>query len=295
MTQFLQLLFEGVSLGASYALVALGFVVIYRASGVINFAQGAMLLLGAYLISWLAVDVGLPFLLAVLLAMAALGLFGAGFHRIALRRVVGQHTFVLVMITIGASIAVSAAIDAIFGGNPRLLGDPWGSSAFRVGGVTITWVKFWGIVVAAAALAVYFAFDRYTRWGLAMRATAADEEATLSVGVPVRRVHGITWALAGGFATLGGLFLAGFPNAPGPTLGDAALRAFPAVVLGGLSSSVGAVVGGLLIGIVEVMTSGYAPSSLGTNFYAVAPYIVMIAILLVRPYGLLGTRPVERV
>jgi branched-chain amino acid transport system permease protein len=295
MTQFLQLLFEGVSLGASYALVALGFVVIYRASGVINFAQGAMLLLGAYLISWFAVDLGLPFLLAVLIAMAALGSFGAGFHRIALRRVVGQHTFVLVMITIGAGIAVTAAIDAIFGSNPRLLGDPWGSSSFHVGGVTITWVKFWGIVVAAVALAVYFAFDRYTRWGLAMRATAADEEATLSVGVPVRRVHGLTWALAGSLATLGGLFLAGFPHSPGPTLGDAALRAFPAVVLGGLSSSVGAVVGGLLIGIVEVMTSGYAPSSLGTNFYAVAPYVVMIAILLVRPYGLLGTRPVERV
>jgi len=112
MSQFLQLLFEGVSLGATYALVALGFVVIYRASGVINFAQGAMLLLGAYLISWLAVDVGLAFGLAVPAAMAALGAFGAGFHRIALRRVVGQPTFVLVMITIGAGIAVSGCRDA---------------------------------------------------------------------------------------------------------------------------------------------------------------------------------------
>jgi branched-chain amino acid transport system permease protein len=108
-------------------------------------------------------------------------------------------------------------------------------------------------------------------------------------------VHALTWALAGALATLGGLFLAGFPGAPQPALGDAALRAFPAVVLGGLTSSVGAVIGGLLIGVVEVMTSGYAPASLGTNFYAVAPYIVMIAILLVRPYGLLGTAPAERV
>jgi branched-chain amino acid transport system permease protein len=295
MTEFLQLLFEGVSLGATYALVALGFVVIYRASGVINFAQGAMLLLGAYLISWLAVDIGLAFGLAVLIAMAALGAFGAGFHRLALRRVVGQPTFVLVMITIGAGIAVSAAIEAIFGDNQRLLGDPWGSSAFDVGGVTVTWVKFWGIVVAAAALAAYFAFDRYTRWGLAMRATAGDEEATLSAGVPVRRVHALTWALAGVMATLGGLFLAGFPSAPSHGLGDAALRAFPAVVLGGLASPVGAVAGGLLIGVIEVMTSGYAPSWLGTNFYAVAPYIAMIAILLVRPYGLLGVKPAERV
>ena len=295
MTQFLQLLFEGVSLGATYALVALGFVVIYRASGVINFAQGAMLLLGAYLISWLAVDVGLAFGLAVLAAMGALAVFGASFHRVALRRVVGQPTFVLVMITIGAGIAVSAAIEAIFGDNQRLLGDPWGSSAFDVGAITITWVKFWGIVVAAAALAAYFAFDRYTRWGLAMRATAGDEEATLSAGVPVRRVHALTWALAGVLATLGGMFLAAFPSAPSHGLGDAALRAFPAVVLGGLSSSVGAVAGGLLIGVIEVMTSGYAPSWLGTNFYAVAPYIAMIVILLVRPYGLLGAEPAERV
>jgi branched-chain amino acid transport system permease protein len=294
MTEFLQLLFEGISLGATYALIALGFVVIYRASGVINFAQGAMLLLGAYLISWLAVDVGLPFGLAVLASMGGLAAFGAGFHRVALRRVAGQQTFVLVMITIGAGIALSAAIEAVFGDNQRLLGDPWGSSAFHLGGVTITWVKFWGIAVAAATLVAYACLDRYTRWGLAMRATAADEEATLSVGVPVRRVHALTWALAGGLATLGGLFLAGFPSAPTHGLGDAALRAFPAVVLGGLSSSVGAVAGGLLIGVVEVMTSGYAPASLGTNFYAVAPYIVMIAILMVRPYGLLGSAPAER-
>jgi branched-chain amino acid transport system permease protein len=294
MTQFLQLLFEGLSVGASYALVALGFVVIYRSSQVINFAQGALLLLGAYLISWFAVDVGLPFFVAVLGAMAALGAFGAGFHRVALARVAGQPTFVPVMITIGASIAITAIVTEIFGSNQRLLGDPWGSSAFDVGGVTITWVKLWGIVVTAVAVAAYFAFDRWTRWGLAMRATAGDEEATLSVGVPVRRVHALTWALAGALATLGGLSLAGFPSAPQPSLGDAALLAFPAVVLGGLSSSVGAVVGGLLIGVVEVMTSGYAPSALGTNFYAVAPYVVMIGVLLVRPYGLLGTAPAER-
>ena len=295
MTQFVQLLFEGVSLGATYALVALGFVVIYRSSQVINFAQGAMLLLGAYLISWLAVDRGVPFILAVLLAMAALAIFGATFHRVALRPVAGQPTFVPVMITIGASIAVAALVETIFGSGQRLLGDPWGSSSFHVGGVTITWVKLWGIVVTTLALVAYFAFDRWSRWGLAMRATAGDEEATLSVGVPVRRVHALTWALAGALATLGGLFLAGFPGAPQPGLGDAALRAFPAVVLGGLTSSVGAVIGGLLIGITEVMTSGYAPSRLGTNFYSVAPYIVMIAILLVRPYGLLGQAPAERV
>jgi branched-chain amino acid transport system permease protein len=295
MTEFLQLLFQGVSLGSTYALVALGFVVVYRASGVINFAQGAMLLLGAYAISWLAVDVGLAFGLAVLAAAVMLALAGAAMHGLVLRRVAGQSTFVLVMITIGIGIAVTHGVAAVFGPDRRLLGDPWGSSSFEAGGVTINTVKVWGIAVTLAALAAYFAFDRYTRWGLAMQATAADEEATLSVGVPVRRVHAFTWALAGALATLGGLFLAGFPAAPQPALGDAALSAFPAIVLGGLGSPVGAIVGGVLIGVVEVLTSGYVPDSLGSNFYAVAPYVVLIAVLLVKPYGLFGARPAERV
>lgn len=294
MTQFAQLVFQGVALGATYALIALGFVVVYRASGVINFAQGAMLLAGAYTISWLATDLGWPFLPAVLAAIAVLALAGAGFQIAVLRRVSGEPTFVLVMITIGAGIAVTSLMEALFGTDPRLLGDPWGSTSFALGDVTINWVKVWGIVVTCGALAAYFAFDRYTRWGLATQATAEDEEATLSLGVPVRRVHLITWAMAGALATLGGLFLAGFPASPQPAIGDAALRAFPAIVLGGLRSPTGAVVGGLVIGLTEVLTSGYAPSSLGDNFYAVAPYIAMILILLVRPYGLFGRAPAER-
>jgi branched-chain amino acid transport system permease protein len=293
-TEFLQLLFQGLSLGSTYALIALGFVVVYRASGVINFAQGAMLLAGAYTISWLATDLGVAFVPAVLASIALLALAGAGFQASVLRRVAGEPTFVLVMITIGAGIAVTSLMEALFGTDQRLLGDPWGSTSFALGEVTINWVKLWGIVVTGAALGAYFAFDRWTRWGLAVQATAEDEEATLALGVPVRRVHLITWAMAGALATLGGLFLAGFPASPQPALGDAALRAFPAIVLGGLRSPTGAVVGGLLIGVTEVMTSGYAPSSLGDNFYAVAPYIAMILILLVRPYGLFGRAPAAR-
>lgn len=294
MSEFAQLVFQGVALGATYALIALGFVVVFRASGVINFAQGAMLLAGAYTISWLATDLGVPFVPAVLAAVAILALAGAAFQMAVLRRVSGEPAFVLVMITIGAGIALTAFIEALFGTAPRLLGDPWGSSSFAIGDVTIGEVKVWGIIVTAAALAVYFAFDRWTRWGLAVQATAEDEEATLSLGIPVRRVHLITWAIAGALATLGGLFLAGFPNSPQPALADAALRAFPAIVLGGLRSPTGAVVGGLVIGLTEVMTSGYAPAALGDNFYAVAPYIAMIVILLVRPYGLFGRAPAER-
>jgi branched-chain amino acid transport system permease protein len=209
--------------------------------------------------------------------------------------VLGQPVFVLVMITIGLSIAIDAAIPAIFGGNDRILGDPWGASAVHLGGVTLNWVRIWTVVCTGLVLGLYFVFDRFSRYGLAMRATAADQEAALAVGVPIRRVYALTWAIAGGVAVIGGLFLSGFPSSVNPSLGDVALRAFPAIILGGLDSLPGAVVGGIVIGIVEVLTSGYQPSWLGNNFSDVAPYVVMIMVLLVRPYGLFGTRPVERV
>jgi branched-chain amino acid transport system permease protein len=295
MTQFVQLLFQGFSLGCIYALVALGFTVIYRASKVINFAQGSLLLVGAYLVSVFATGLNLPFVLAVVAAVVLLAVGGVFFQMAVLRRVLGQPVFTLVMITIGLSIVIDAAIPAIFGDSTRILGDPWGASAVHLGGVTLNWVRIWAIICTVLILVLFFAFDRFSRYGLAMRATAVDEEAAMAVGVPVARVYAFAWAIAGGVAAVGGLFLAGFPSAPNPSLGDVALRAFPAIILGGLDSPLGAVVGGVVIGIVEVLTSGYAPGWMGTNFSDVAPYIVMILVLLIRPYGLFGARPVERV
>jgi branched-chain amino acid transport system permease protein len=295
MTAALQLLFQGFALGCIYALVALGFTVVYRASKVINFAQGSLLLVGAYLVSVLATGLGLPFVLAVVAAIVLLAAGGAIFQLTVLRRMLGQPVFVLVMVTIGLSIVIDSTIPAIFGGNARILGDPWGASAVDVGGVTLNWVRIWTVLCTGLILALYFVFDRFSRYGLAMRATAADEEAALAVGVPVGRVYALTWAIAGGVAAVGGLFLAGFPSSVNPALGDVALRAFPAIILGGLDSPPGAVVGGIAIGIVEVLASGYAPDWMGSNFSAVAPYVVMILVLLCRPYGLFGAQPVERV
>lgn len=295
MSQFLQLLFEGISQGSTYALIALGFSVVYRASRVINFAQGAMLLVGAYLISVLAVNLNIPFFLAVVLAVIIVAAGSIAFHFVILRRVDSQNVFAGVMITLGLSIFLIAGVDAIFGGEARLLGDPWGSSAFEIGSVNFTWVKVWAIIVAAIVVAGFYSFDRFSRAGLAMRATAEGEEAALAAGVPVRRIHGIAWTVAGLLAVVGGLFLAGFPQRPNPTIGDAALIAFPAIILGGLDSPLGALVGGLIIGLVQVMSAGYAPDALGANFGSVAPYIVMILVLLVKPYGLFGARPAERI
>ena len=294
MTELLQYLFEGVSTGCVFALVALGFTVVYRASRVINFALGAFVLVGAYVISYLAAYEGVPFVIAVALAAALVAAGGAGFQAVVVRRIRTDDVFTIVMITIGLSILLTAGIAVIFGDNQRLLGDPWGSSATHIGGVTLTWVKVWAIASAFAVLLAFFAFDRRTRYGLGMRAAGADGEAAAAVGVPVSRVHALAWGMAGLVATLGGLFLAGFPNAPNTSLGDVGLRAFPAIVLGGLGSPIGAVVGGVAIGVVETLTAGYAPDWLGANFYEVAPYAVMIVVLLVKPYGLFGAPPRER-
>ena len=215
MSQFLQLLFQGFSLGCIYALVALGFTVIYRASKVINFAQGSLLLVDAYLVSVLATGLNLPFALAVLAAIALLAAGGVLFQTVVLRRVLGQPVFTLVMITIGLSIVIDSAVPAIFGPTTRILGDPWGASAVHLGGVTLNWVRIWAIVCTVVILALFFVFDRFSRYGLAMRATAVDEEAAMA-SVYRWRVS----TPSPGRSPVGGrdrrLFLAGFPERSEP-------------------------------------------------------------------------------
>lgn len=294
MTQFWQLAFDGLALGAAYALIALGFVIVYRSSEVLNFAQGAMLLVGAYLVSTFTVNTGLPFWVAAILSVLLMAAGGLAFQVLVLRRMLGKPLLAIVMMTLGLSIAITAGVDAIWGPDLRVLGDPWGASSFTAGGVVFLWVDVWCVIVAAVVLAAFFIFERYSRYGLAMRATAADPEAALGSGVPVRRVHALAWAIAGVVATISGIFLSGYPSQPNPQLGAAALLAFPAIVLGGLESTVGAVVGGVVIGIVQELVSGYAPSWTGDGFYDIAPYIVLIIVLLVKPYGLFGSRPAER-
>ncbi len=200
------------------------------------------------------------------------------------------------MLTLGLAAVLQSAIPTVFGSNPRSNGDPWGSSAVHVAGLVLNWVQIWSITAAVVVLFGFFWFNR-TRYGLAMRAAASDQEAALAVGIPLRRVFALAWALAGLVACVGGVFVAGFPSTLDPTVSNVALLAFPAIILGGIDSTTGAVVGGFAIGAVQELTAGYQPqylSWLGHNFYLAAPYVVMIVVLLVRPYGLFGTRPAER-
>jgi branched-chain amino acid transport system permease protein len=309
MTKFLSLLQDGLALGAVYALVALGFVVIYRATGVINFAQGGLVVFGAFLVyqvqftwNWFGGGGTWPgFIVSALFAMICVALVGAAFEALVLRRMIGQPIFAIILITIGLFLLVEPITTTIWHNPPGGLQTPFGLSTVTVADVQILQVNIATVVLGAIVLGVFFFLFQYTKIGIAMRATAVDQEAALAQGISVRRVFALSWAIAGAVAVVAGMMLAGGAGpAPGLSinLGLIALRAFPAIILGGLDSPGGAVVGGLTIGIAQVMTGGYISSSvevLGAEFADVVPYLIMFAILLVRPYGLFGTREVRRV
>ncbi|WP_372788710.1 branched-chain amino acid ABC transporter permease [Paraconexibacter sp.] len=297
MTDFLQFVFAGSALGARYALVALGFVVIYRATGVINFAQGGLVALGAYIAYHFTDRIGAPFVIAVLAAVAACAIVGVLIQRVVLARMVGQPAFAVIMITIGLLFVIEQLIPTLWGYNSHNLGDPWGIKTVDLAGLTLAERDLWTLAIAAMALGGFFAFFRLSRYGLAMRAVAIDQEAALAQGISVGAVVAVSWAISGMVAALAGVTLSTGATAVSPTISFIALAAFPAMILGGLDSPGGAVIGGLLIGITQTLTAGYQPEHaawLGDNFHVVMPYVVMIVILMVRPYGLFGVPEVDR-
>ncbi|MDN5858120.1 MAG: branched-chain amino acid ABC transporter permease [Pseudonocardia sp.] len=298
MTVLLQNVFAGLALGATYALVALGFVIIYKATGVINFAQGGLLALGAYLGYTFTDSVVVGFAVAIVLACLSAALIGAGFQRVVLTRMVGQPVFAVVMITIGLLFVIDPVITAIWGFNQLQMTNPWGVRSVEAGGVVLGVRDLWTIAITAVVVAAFFAFFRYSKLGVAMRATAYDPEAALAHGISARRVFAVSWAIASGLAALAGVMLAAGPSGLSPTIGLIALTAFPAMIVGGLDSPSGAVVGGVVVGMAEALTRGYQDqlfSWAGANVSVIVPYLIMIVILLIRPYGLFGTPEVRRI
>jgi branched-chain amino acid transport system permease protein len=297
-TELLQNLFSGVALGCKYALVALGFVIVFKATGVINFAQASFVLVGGYLTYNASQTWGFNFYVALLMSMAGGALLGILLEALVLRRMVGEAPFTLVMVTIGLLFIIDNVVTAIWGPDNKNLGDPWGLDVREVGDVIVAVKDIWTIAFTALVLAAFFLFFRYSTLGLAMRATALDQEAAMAQGISARRVHQMSWGIAGLVAALAGATLSAGNAALQPSVGLIALVAFPAMILGGLDSPLGAVVGGLIIGLVQQLTALYGPEYLewaGNSFELVTPYLVMIVILLVRPYGLFGTKEVRRV
>ena len=292
-----QLLASGLALGAVYALVALGFVVIYRASKVFNFAQGELLSLGAFLMIALSAS-GLGWGASLLLAMLLTGLTGVIVERVLLRPLVGRPVFVTIIVTIFISLVLRSMILIVWGPSPFGMPTPWETTAtIELGPSRVLINSGAALAAAAVALASYFVLVRRSRVGVAMRAASADQETAMALGIPVGRVLGLCWFIAGAYACLAGVFLGMFPRSVDANLGFVALRAFPAVIVGGLDSAGGTVIAALALGVLEVLTQGYVNPHLGhfgQNLHSVLPYLVMIAFLVVRPYGLFGTRDVER-
>jgi branched-chain amino acid transport system permease protein len=298
MEAFLSATISGLAQGSLYTLLGLGFVIIYKGTRVVNFAQPVLMIFGAYFTSYFVVTVGLSFWIGVAAAVLTTALIAALSERVALRPMVGEPPFSAAMVTVGVLIALQVIANDLLGLELRQMGDPWGLSKFQAGDVTIFHRDLSALAITAAVVAGMAAFFKLSRIGLALRAAAFDQEAALAQGVPVGRMFGISWAISGGLAALAGLLVGTGGAGVDQNTTFIALKALPAIILGGLDSVPGAVVGGMAIGLAETYTKVYQPeyfSWAGANFDQVVPYIVMLLVLLVRPYGLFGTREVERV
>lgn len=290
---FLNLLVNGIVVGALYALVALGFVLIYKASGVINLAQGELVLLGAYIGLTFSTELKIPFALALLLTIGVSALVGVGIERAVLRPFIGEPPISIIMVTMGISFLVKALINAIWGTDMRSFQGLFRSQPIIIGPVAISEVFLWGLVAALILLLLLNAFFKYSMLGIAMRATADDEQAALSMGISVKRVLAATWAVAAMVAAVGGIFLGNIAGV-NPLLTSYGLKVLPVAILGGLDSIPGAILGGFIIGILEALTGGYLDQYL-TGVKEVVPFVAMIIILLIKPYGLFGKEIIERV
>ena len=289
MTQFIQLTVYGLANGAILALAALGFVLIYKATSVINFAQGEFLLVGAYAFYSAFVLLHLPAMLAVVVGLAIATGLGVALERLVLRPLVGEEPISVIMVTIGLSAVLKALIQIFYGTTPRTMPKVLPRNSVEIIGAAVPIDRLAAVAVAAVVLAAFSAFFRWSRHGVAMRAVADDSQAALAQGISVTRIFALAWAMAAASAVIGGVLIADIAEVS-QNLAGFGLIVFPVVILGGLDSVPGTIIGGIVIGLVSQYAEGVSPGA-----SQVVPYVVLVVILLVRPYGLFGQPRIERV
>lgn len=290
--ELLQLLFGGIANGCIYGLVALGFVLIYKASEGVNFAQGDMMMLGAFIALGFgnSAQLGLPFGVAMLASMAVMFGVGLGIERVFVRQIFGQPQFALVILTIALGFVLRFVAGSIWGYTPLVLETPFSGRSLNVGGVILGVADLVTIVVTAVLTLLLWAFFAFTRVGLAAQAASQNQMAAYIVGVPVMRINGLIWGLSGVVATVAGVMYAA-KGAIDPNIGLLGIKAFAAAVIGGMGSLPGALLGGLLIGIVEPIAGRYAPG----EYAQMSPYIIMLIVLVTRPGGLFSQIQAKKV
>jgi branched-chain amino acid transport system permease protein len=287
LAQTLQLAFSGIALGCIYALVALGFVLIYKATETVNFAQGDLMMLGGFFGYTAVILMGWPYWAGIIFAILAMAVFGMLTERIILRPVLGQAQFTVVMVTIGIGYVMRGVVTMIpgWGTETLKLPTPFAEKVVNIAGAALAADQIMVIVLTAGLCGVLFLFFRFTRIGIAMQATSQNQLAAYYMGIPVRRINMLIWGISAGVAAFAGILLAPvtFVHA---NMGFIGLKAFPAAVVGGFGSVPGAIVGGLIIGLVESFAGFYLPE----GFKDIAAYIVVLAVLMIKPSGLFGEK-----
>jgi branched-chain amino acid transport system permease protein len=305
-TKFRQVVIIGLVVGSLYALVAIGFVLIYKASQAVNFAQGEMVMLGGYLIVVMVTNYSLPLAVAFPLTLAIGAILGFVIERGILRPLIGKPLISIVMATIGLASVVRGLVATLWTSSTRAVPQlsigpfhPFSDKTVNILGTPVAQIDLWSLGFAVAFIVGMTAFFKYTRTGIAMQAVADDQQAALSMGISVRRIFAISWAIALVVAAVGGMMW-GARQGVDLTLALVGIIVFPAVILGGLESLAGAIVGGIIIGLVQNFTGAYInpylqDTGIGGGFDGAVPFIVLILILMIRPHGLFGREHIERV
>lgn len=291
---FIQLFASGIAVGCLYALIALGFVLIIKATDILNFAHGEILMISALLCYFLMAKYHFSFLAASLITVVIAAILGVLTERIVLRPMLGEPIFAVVMITIGLSIFLRSMAGILFGHDNYVFPSPFPKEPIHLAGVTLSMTQVGVMICTALLVIIFFIFFKYSRMGLAMRGTANNQETALLMGISTKRVFAMVWGIAFVTAAIAGIFLA---NVMVVNIGltFTAISAFPAIILGGLESIPGAIIGGLAIGVIENLAGGYLDQMIGGGVKDVTPFVVLFLILMFKPYGLFGKKEIERV
>ncbi len=293
---FLQLVISGLVIGSIYSAVALGFVIIYKATRVVNFAQGEFLMIGAYACFAFLVQMHVPFWAALLLTILFGMVFALFVERLILRPMIGEPIISIIMVTIGLSLVLRSLVAAIWG-TEILVYEPklFPQEMVEIAGLPISLEFVWCFVLSLVLLAVFSVFFKYSKAGVAMRATAFNQQVAQSMGISVKHIFALSWVISAIVSGIGGVLI-GNINGINSSLYHFGLKVFPATILGGLDSILGAAIGGMIIGILENLSDGFAKTYLNlSGVKEVAPYIFLVIILMIKPYGLFGTKEIERV
>ncbi|MBL7173051.1 MAG: branched-chain amino acid ABC transporter permease [Desulfobacteraceae bacterium] len=288
----MQLLLSGLSMGSIYALVALGFVLIYKSTSILNLAQGEFLMVGAYICLSITLDFGLNFIASFMLTMVFSVLLGLAVERIVLRPLIGEPIISVIMVTLGLTYILRGLVIMLWGNDIRQF-NLFPEEPIDFWGVKLTYLYLYSMGISLVLLTIFAIFFKYARTGIFMRAVADHQTAAQSMGIPVKRVFAMSWCIAAVVSSIGGILVGNIAGV-GVDLSYIGLKVLPAVILGGLDSILGAIIGGLIVGVLEFLSAGYLDPYIPA-INEVFPFIVLVLVLMIKPSGLCGSEDIERV